>query len=80
MISADLLNKVNIQVNKCYEKYSSYASFSEAMAVLEEEHRELWQEHSKHQLDFDRIEAKIVDNITVLVKMYNDIVLDKNGR
>ena len=58
-----LLKKVNKQVNKCYELYGKYASFSEAMAILEEEHRELWQEHSKHQLDFDRIEAEIVDNI-----------------
>lgn len=80
MISIDLLNKVNTQIEKCYEKYGSYASFSEAMAVLEEEHKELWQEHSKHQLDFDRIEAEIIDNIVVLIKMYNDIVLKRNER
>ena len=75
-----LIDKVNAQIEKCYNKYGSYASFSEAMAVLEEEHRELWQEHSKHQLDFDRIEAEIIDNITVLMKMHNDIVLKQNRR
>lgn len=80
MISTDLLNKVNAQVEKCYEWYGSYASFSEAMAVLEEEHRELWEEHRKHQLDFDRIEAEIVDNIVVLMKMYQDIVVKRNRR
>ena len=79
-MNKDLLNKIKTQVEKCYNKYGSYDSFSEAMAVLEEEHKELWQEHSKRQLDFDRIEAEIVDNITVLIKMYNDVVLKKNGR
>ena len=80
MISIDLLNKISEQMDKCYERYGSYTSFSEAMAVLHEEHNELWQEHSKHELDFDRIEAEIIDNIVVLIKMYNDIVLKKNRR
>ena len=75
-----LLNKINAQLQKCYDKYGDYYSFSEAMAVLEEEHRELWDEHRKHQLDFDRIEAEIVDNIVVLMKMYQDIVVKKNRR
>ena len=75
-----LLDKVNEQIKKCYEKYGEYVSFSEAMAVLEEEHKELWEEHSKHDLDFDRIEAEIIDNVVVLFKMYNDIVIKKNRR
>lgn len=80
MISIDLLNRVSEQVEKCYERYGDYASYSEAMAVLHEEHNELWQEHAKHELDFKRIEAEIIDNICVLVKMYNDIVVKENRR
>lgn len=80
MISIELLNKVNAQLKDCYNKHGDYASYSEAMAILHEEHNELWLEHSKHNLDFDRIEAEIIDNIVVLVKMYNDIVVKKNAR
>ena len=75
-----LLDKVNTQLQKCYDKYGDYYSFSEAMAVLYEEHNELWKEHSKHELDFDRIEAEIIDNIVVLIKMYQDIVVKRNRR
>lgn len=75
-----LLDKVNAQLQKCYDKYGDYYSFSEAMAVLHEEHNELWKEHSKHELDFDCIEAEIIDNIVVLIKMYQDIVVKRNRR
>ena len=80
MISIELLNKINSQLDKVREKYGDYASFSEAMAVLHEEHNELWKEHSKHKLDFDRIESEIIDNLVVLFKMYDDIVVKRNAR
>lgn len=80
MINIDFLNKINAQLEECYDKYGEYFSFSEAMAVLHEEHNELWQEHSKHELNFNRIKEEIIDNIVVLIKTYNDIVLKKNRR
>lgn len=80
MISIDLLNKVSEQVEKCYERYGEYSSFHESMSVFREENEELWDECKKHELDFKRIEAEIIDNICVLVKMYNDIVVKENRR
>ena len=79
-MNIDLLNKVTEQLNNCYEKYGNYASFSEAMSILREEFEELWAEHKKHNLDFQRIEAEIIDCLTVLFKMHEDIVIKKNAR
>ena len=79
-MNIDVLNKVTEQVNKCYEKYGEYASFSEAMSILQEEIWELWEEHRKHELDFNRIESEIIDCLTVLFKMHDDIVTKRNNR
>jgi len=68
------------QVEECYLKYGKYSSFHEAMAVLREEFEELWDECKKKTRDFDRIESEIVDCMTVLNKMYFDIVIDRNER
>lgn len=75
-----LLNKVSEQIRQCREKYGNYASFSEAMSILREEFEELWAEHKKHNLDFQRIESEIIDCLTVLFKMHEDIVIKKNAR
>ena len=79
-MNRELLNKVSEQVSKCRNKYGDYASFSEAMSILREEFEELWAEHKKHNLDFQRIESEIVDCLTVLFKMHKDIVIKKNAR
>lgn len=79
-MNIDLLNRVSEQVNQCRAKYGDYASFSEAMSILREEFEELWAEHKKKRLNFERIEAEICDCLTVLFKMHNDIVMKKNGR
>ena len=50
------------------------------MSVLREEFEELWDEHKKKELNFDRIESEIIDNLVVLNKMYFDIVVKKNNR
>lgn len=68
------------QVEECYLKYGKYSSFHEAMSVLKEEFEELWDECKKKTRDFDRIESEIVDCMTVLNKMYLDIVIDRNKR
>lgn len=75
-----LLNKVSEQIRQCREKYGNYASFSEAMSILREEFEELWAEHKKHNLDFQRIESEIIDCLTVLFKMHEDIVVKRNDR
>lgn len=79
-MNIDILNKVTEQVENCYNKYGSYASFSEAMSILREEFEELWAEHKRKQLDFERIEEEICDCLTVLFKMHDDIVVNKNKR
>lgn len=73
-------NKIKNQLAKCYEKYGLYSSFHEGMSVLREEFEELWVECKKKELDFERIESEIIDNIVVLQKMYNDIVVKQNRR
>lgn len=75
-----LLNKVSEQVSKCRNKYGSYASFSEAMSILREEFEELWAEHKRKELNFERIEEEICDCLTVLFKMHDDIVVKRNDR
>lgn len=80
MIDLLLTCKVSKQLNDCYKKHGNYASFSEAMSVLREEFEELWDEHKKKELNFDRIESEIIDNLVVLNKMYFDIVVKKNNR
>lgn len=76
----NLIKKTRVQLDKCYQKYRSYASFHEAMSVFREEFEELWQECKKKELNFELIEKEIIDNIVVLVKMYKDIVIEKNKR
>ena len=76
----NLMEKVKEQQNECYKKYGRFASFHEAMSVLKEEYEELWQECKKKELDFELIENEIIDNIVVLLKMYRDIVIEKNKR
>ena len=68
------------QVEECYLKYGKYSSFHEAMAVFKEEVEELWDECKKKTRDFKRIESEIIDCMTVLNKMYLDIVIDRNER
>ena len=68
------------QVSKCYNKYGKYASFHEAMAVFQEEVEELWNECKKKTRDFEHIESEIIDCMTVLNKMYLDVVIDRNER
>ena len=76
----NLLNKIQEQIDKIRAKYNDYMSFHEAMSVFREEFEELWQECKKKELDFDRIEAEIIDNLCVLFKMYDDIVIKRNRR
>ena len=80
MLDINLLNKVSNQLDKVRAKYGDYTSFHESMSVFREENEELWDECKKKELDFDRIEAEIIDNIVVLVKMHTDIVVKKNRR
>ena len=70
MINIDLLDKVNIQVEKANEKYGSFVSLHEAYGVLIEEIRELENEIFKKHRDFDRVEAETIDCIIVLVRLY----------
>ena len=75
-----LLNKVSEQIRQCREKYGNYASRHEFMGVLIEEIEELKQEVFKKEPDFERLGAEIVDCLTVLVKVHEDIVESKNVR
>ena len=83
-IIIDDVDKVNFvleqQISKCYKKYGKYASFHEAMAVFQEEVEELWNECKKKTRDFEHIESEIIDCMTVLNKMYLDVVIDRNER
>lgn len=79
-MNIDLLNKTYAQVEKCRSKYGDYASFSEAMSILREEFEELWAEHKRKKLNFERIEEEICDCLTVLFKMHDDIVVKRNAR
>jgi len=79
-MDVNLLSKIQAQIDKAYEKHQEYASFAEAMSIFREEFEELWQECKKKELDFERIEAEIIDNLVVLFKMYSDIVVKKNRR
>lgn len=72
--------KIKNQIEKCYSKYGKYASAHEFLGVLIEEIEELKSEIFKKHLDFDLLEAEIIDCITVLFKGYNDIVKEKNER
>lgn len=75
-MNIDLLNKVTEQVNKCYEKYGGYASSHEALSVFLEEVDELTTEIRKKDINLSRVEAEIIDNLTVLFKMYEDVVIN----
>ena len=76
----NLLNKIQEQIDECYQKYGEYASLKEALAVLQEEVFEIFEESRKHELDFDCIKNEICDCLTVLFKMYDDIVIKRNKR
>lgn len=80
MLDINLCCKINKQMEEVYKNHGEYASFSEAMSVLREEFEELWEEHKKKELNFERIESEIIDNLVVLNKMYFDIVVKKNNR
>lgn len=75
----EMLNKVSEQVRKCQEKYGDYASLHESWAVLQEETTELMMEIFKKKRNFERIEAEIIDCLTVLVRMY-DFAKTRNDR
>lgn len=79
-MNINLLYKIQKQIEKCYLKYGKYASFHEAMSVFREEFEELWEECKKKDLDFEKIEQEIIDNLVVLFKMYEDIVCEENRR
>lgn len=70
----DFLIKIQEQIKNCYDKYGKYASPHEAMGVLFEEIDELWDEIKKKELNKKNTEKEIIDCITVLIKMYNDII------
>lgn len=76
-MNIDFLNKINNQINTCYELYGSYASIHEAMGVLFEEIDELWEEIKQKNINLENIESEIIDCIVVLIKMHNDIVINK---
>lgn len=80
MILEELQKDVFLKLEKCYGKYSAYASFHEAMSVFREEFEELWEECKKKELDFEKIENEIIDCLVVLYKMHQDIVIEKNRR
>lgn len=79
-MNINLLYKIQKQIEKCYLKYGKYASFHEAMSVFREEFEELWEECKKKELNFEKIEQEIIDNLVVLFKMYQDIVCEENRR
>ena len=76
----NLLHEVTKRIDKCYEQHGEYASFAEAMSILREEFEELWQECKRKELDFTKIKTEIIDNLVVLFKMYDDIVVKENRR
>lgn len=76
-MNIDFLNKINNQINTCYELYGSYASRHESMGVLFEEIDELWEEIKQKNINLENIESEIIDCIVVLIKMHNDIVINK---
>lgn len=76
----NLLNEITEKIDKCYEQNGEYASFAEAMSILREEFEELWQECKRKEFDFKKIKAEITDNLVVLFKMYDDIVVKENRR
>lgn len=73
-------NKIEKRLEKCYQKYGKYYSFHESMSVFREEFEELWEECKKKELNFEKIEQEIIDNLVVLFKMYEDIVCEENRR
>lgn len=79
-MNINLLYKIQKQTEKCYLKYGKYASFHESMSVFREEFEELWEECKKKELNFEKIEQEIIDNLVVLFKMYEDIVCEENRR
>ncbi len=79
-MNINLLYKIQKQTEKCYLKHGKYASFHEAMSVFREEFEELWEECKKKELNFEKIEQEIIDNLVVLFKMYEDIVCEENRR
>ena len=79
-MNIELLNKVSQQIRDCYIKYGAYKSRHEFLGVLIEEIEELKQEIFKKEPDFDRLDAEMVDCLTVLIKGYGDIVESRNVR
>lgn len=79
-MNIDFVNKIYNQIQSCRKKHGDYASFKESLAILFEEVQELWEESRKHELDFNKIEAEIIDCATVLFKMQEDIVLKRNNK
>lgn len=79
-MNINLLYKIQKQIEKCNLKYGKYASFHESMSVFREEFEELWEECKKKELNFEKIEQEIIDNLVVLFKMYEDIVCEENRR
>ena len=76
-MNIEILNKVNNQIYTCYKLYGAYASSHEAMGVLFEEIDELFDEVKQKELNLQRVEEEIIDCITVLVKMHQDVVEGK---
>lgn len=74
----NLLHEVTKRIDKCYEQHGEYASFAEAMSILREEFEELWQECKRKELDFTKIKTEIIDVMTVLIKGYEDVIINNN--
>lgn len=74
----NLLYEVTKRIDKCYEQHGEYASFAEAMSILREEFEELWQECKRKELDFTKIKTEIIDVMTVLMKGYEDVIINNN--
>lgn len=79
-MNTELINKIYKQVESCRNKYGDYSGRHEAYGVLSEEVFELQQEIFKKQVDFEKLEAEIIDIITVLIKMHEDIVIKRKNR
>ena len=74
----NLLNKIQEQIDECYQKYGSYRSQHEFLGVLDEEIFELKQCIYEKNLDKKHTEQEIIDCIVVLMKGFQDIIKNNN--
>jgi hypothetical protein len=75
-----LLNEVETELLKSYEKHSSFKGSHEGYAVILEELDELWDEVKKHERNFKLMRKECIQIAAMAIKFARDICDKENIR